>query len=181
MTYTKLARFVLPLVQAVIGIEWLKGAYEKLSEASYVSSMAGRLGAFASKNPTGWYADFLHNQAIQTFAYLVADGELLVGIALIVTAAILLANAVYPIGRLEEALTEGVAGLALLGGAFMSVNFWFAAGWMGVSTDGINYVMGLAQIVMLAGTIVALVSRVGSARPAVVKPVGHGTPAAGAV
>ena len=43
--------------------------------------------------------------------------------------------------------------MALIGGAFLNANLWFAAGWLSVSTDSVNAVRFLTQLV-LAGTTI---------------------------
>lgn len=150
-----IARYAVPLVQAVIGLEWLRSGYEKLAAGNFVAGMPKTLAFFASKNPTGWYRDFLTTQAIpnaHAFGYAVMWGETLAGIALLVTAGLYLMGAS---GALER-LAQPVASVALLGGAWMSWNFWLAAGWTSPSTDSVNYVMGLIQVVLLAATLAAL-------------------------
>jgi hypothetical protein len=48
-----------------------------------------------------------------------------------------------------------------VGGAFLSINFWFAAGRQSVSTDGLNLQMFLTQVV-LGGAAVALLAGEGA-------------------
>ena len=38
----------------------------------------------------------------------------------------------------------------------MSINFWFAAGWLSASTDSVNLVMALIQVVLAVATIALL-------------------------
>ncbi len=38
----------------------------------------------------------------------------------------------------------------------MSINFWFAAGWLSVSTDSVTLVMALIQVVLAVATIALL-------------------------
>ena len=149
------AMAVIALVQAVVGFEWVKAGWEKVSDPQFVSGMAGSLGFFASKNPTGWYKSLLTGTGIPNatvLGWLVAYGELLIGIALLLAAAVYL---FYGAG--SDALSRWVvpigAVVALIGGAFLNANFWFAAGWTSVSTDGMNVVMFLTQLVLAGVTI----------------------------
>ena len=152
---------LLAFVQAVIGFEWVRAGYEKVSDANFVAGMAQTLGVFAGKNPTGWYKDFLTGTAVPNatlFGWLVAYGEFLAGVALLVTAAFYLSQLyVYRLRDRFTPLTNSIVALvALIGGAFMSINFWFAAGWLSVSTDNINVVMALIQVVLAVATIALL-------------------------
>jgi hypothetical protein len=159
---SKAAITLLAFVQAVIGFEWARAGYEKVSDANFVAGMAHTLGVFAGKNPTGWYKDFLTGTAVPnatTLAWLVAYGEFLAGVALLITAGFYLWQ-LYGY-RLRDRFTpvanSVVALVALVGGALMNINFWFAAGWLSDSTDGVNLVMALIQVVLAIATI-ALVS-----------------------
>lgn len=158
---SKAAITLLAFVQAVIGFEWLRAGYEKVSDATFVGGMADTLGVFAGKNPTGWYKDLLSGIAVPnatTFGWLVAYGEFLAGVALLITAAFYLWQLyVYQLrDKFTPVASRVVALVALVGGAFMSVNFWFAAGWLSVSTDSVNLVMALIQVVLAAATVALL-------------------------
>jgi hypothetical protein len=158
MTNTRVSQFIGPLIAAVIGLEWLRSGIEKLTASDFPATTAKVLAGFASRNPTGWYRDFLTSSVIPNataFGYLIEWAETITGAALIVTAGILLYRSR---GRIATA-AETVAGIALLGGALMSWNFWLAAGWMSESTDGVNLVMGLSQLVLLAGVVASFVLR----------------------
>jgi hypothetical protein len=163
---SKAAITLLAFVQAVIGFEWVRAGYEKVSDATFVGGMAHTLGVFAGKNPTGWYKDFLTGIAVPNatiLGWLVAYGEFLAGVALLGTAAFYLWQ-LY-LYRLHDRFTpvanSVVALVALIGGAFMSINFWFAAGWLSASTDSVNLVMALIQVVLAIATIalVAVVNK----------------------
>lgn len=160
MVNTRVAKYLTPLIAAVIGVEWLRSGIEKLVASDFPTTTGKVLAAFASRNPTGWYRDFLTSSVIPNataFGYLIEWAETLTGVALIVTAGILLYR--YR-GRIAT-VAETVAGIALLGGALMSWNFWLAAGWMSESTDGVNLVMGLSQLVLLGGVAASFVLRSG--------------------
>lgn len=155
---TRATIIVLALVQAVVGFEWLRAGWEKVDNPQFVSGMGKTIGAFASKNPTSWYKDFLTGFAAPNatvLGWVVAYGELLAGIALLVAATLYILNIQrYPV---FGPLTSALALAALVGGAFMSINFWLAAGWLSVSTDGLNLQMFLTQLVLGGATIALLV------------------------
>lgn len=145
----------LALVQAVIGFEWLRAGWEKIADSRYVDGMSTTLSAFASKNPTGFYRDFLTGTARPNatfFAYAVSYGELLVGLATLVTAVVVLTRASMHVSQ----YVAGTALTALAIGAFMNLNFWIAAGWMSSSTDSINVVMLLTQAILGAAALGSL-------------------------
>jgi hypothetical protein len=124
--------------------------------------MAKTLGLFASKNPTTWYKDLLTGTGIPnatTFGWLIAYGELVVGIALLLAAAVYLfyGAGIDPVTRW---IVPTGAVVALIGGAFLNANFWFAAGWLSVSTDSVNAVMFLTQLVLAGATIYFLIQPV---------------------
>lgn len=150
----------LPLVaiQGVVAYEWIHAGAEKLSAPGYVSGMSKTISTFAAKNPNAPYKSFLTDTVApnsQGFAYVVEYGELLAGIGLAVAALIAMVR-VTP--RLVETLGTWLTVLAGIGGAFMSANFYFAAGWTGASTEGINLVMTIVQVALVAMAIGALVS-----------------------
>lgn len=150
--------WLLAFVQAVLGFAWLQAGWEKITDAGYLSGLGKTLAAFASKNPYGWYHDFLVNVAAPhatLFGVTVEVGETLVGLGLLATAVV----AVLPL-RHALAQTGSILGtIALAGGALMSINFWLAAGWMSVSTAGENMVMALIQLGFLAAALIGLVQQ----------------------
>ena len=127
------------ILRVWLGYQWIEPAIEKLKDPTWVGSQAGTAitgflkGAVAKS--TGdhpsvqwWYAGFVENVALpnaKVFSYLVAYGELLVGISLILGA-------------------FTIAGL--LGGAFMNLNYLLAGT---TSTNPILYTVAI--ILMAAG------------------------------
>ncbi len=121
----------LALIRIFIGYIWLNAAFEKLTAPDFAGGMAKTLAAFASKNPIGWEQAFLTNVAIPNatmFGYMTMYGELLVGLALL-------------LGIFSE--------VGAIAGLFMSLSFYFAAGWTGVSTETLNLVLAGVQVVLL--------------------------------
>jgi thiosulfate dehydrogenase (quinone) large subunit len=102
-----------------LGYEWISAGIEKISNPAWVGSKAGvaitgflkgALAKATGEHPLvqGWYANFVQSVALpnaKVFSYLVAYGEVLVGISLIL-----------------GALTI----VGLLAGAFMNLNYMLA-------------------------------------------------------
>ena len=102
-----------------LGYEWISAGIEKISNPAWVGSKAGvaitgflkgALAKATGDHPLvqGWYANFIQSVALpnaKVFSYLVAYGEVLVGISLIL-----------------GALTI----VGLLAGAFMNLNYMLA-------------------------------------------------------
>lgn len=116
----------------------------KIQGGSFVSSLAGILGKFASKNPYPFCKNFLENIAIPNsiiFGTLTMWGEFFSG----VTVGLLSLYLIFqPKGSrsIHILLAAG-----LLVGAFLNAIFWFAAGWTSSSTETLNMVMFAVQIV----------------------------------
>ncbi|ANS75561.1 DoxX family protein [Paenibacillus yonginensis] len=88
------------IIRLYVGYEWLSAGWEKVNSEAWVGSKAGAgltgflQGALAKAEAggehadvTGWYASFLREFVLpnaKVFSYLVAFGEVLVGIGLIV-------------------------------------------------------------------------------------------------
>lgn len=106
------------IIRLYLGYAWLSAGWHKVTSDQWVGSNAGAgltgfiKGAVSKaaegKDVTGWYASFLENMVLPNatlFSYLVAFGELLVGLGLI-------------LGLLT--------GIAAFFGAFMNASFLFA-------------------------------------------------------
>lgn len=106
------------VVRLYLGYAWLTAGWKKVNSETWVGSEAGTavtgfvngaLGKAADgKDVTGWYASFLENFVLpnaKLFSYMVAYGEVLVGLGLI-------------LGLLT--------GIAAFFGALMNVSFLFA-------------------------------------------------------
>lgn len=130
------------LVRLYVGWQWLEAGYEKVTSPVWVGSKSGIaltgfvMGALhktAGQHPdvSVWYGSFLqavvvHNAAV--FSYLVAFGELAVGIGLILGL---------------------FTGIAAFFGAFMSMNYLFAG------TVSINPVLFLGELFLILAWRVA--------------------------
>lgn len=106
------------LVRLYLGYQWLTAGWKKVNSDAWTGDNAGAAlkgfvnGAIAKaeegKDVTGWYASFLQDAVLpqaKLFSYMVAFGELLVGLGLI-------------LGLLT--------GIAAFFGAIMNVSFLFA-------------------------------------------------------
>lgn len=133
------------VLRLYVGWEWLVAGYEKVINPVWTGPKAGVVisgfvqGALhktggAHPDVSGWYASFLKDFVLpnaSTFSYLVAYGELLVGIALILGL---------------------FTGIAAFFGAFMNMNYLFAG------TISVNPLLFLAELFLIlawrvAGTI----------------------------
>jgi len=135
----------LVLVQWVLAFEWLHSGWGKWSDPAFITNIGKTLTAFAAKNPSPWYTNFLNNTALphaETFGNAIRTGELSVGIVLALMGLLLLAKK-----RLAPA-GVWIMIIALFAAALMNLNFYLAAGWTSPSTSGINVVMGLIHIVL---------------------------------
>ena len=135
------------LMQGVIAFEWLKSGIGKFTKPGFMNSIEQTMTVFATKTPHQWYSEFLRANVIPNanyFGNVVRWTEVLVGITLLAAGIALVRQ-----GKLSFLLHK-VLLVALLGGALLNLNFYFAAGWSSPSTEGINIVMGLVQLVLVA-------------------------------
>lgn len=130
------------ILRLCVGYQWLVAGYEKLVSPAWTGSSAGSAltgfltGALtkahgAHPEVQGWYAEFLKHVVlphIVQFSYIVAGGELLVGIALVLGL---------------------FTGIAAFFGAFMNMNYLFAG------TISINPVLFLLELFLILAWRVA--------------------------
>jgi len=118
------------VIRLYVGYQWLTAGWKKVNSETWVGDQAGTAvsgfvnGALAKaaegKDVTGWYATFLENVVLpnaKVFSYMVAFGEVLVGLGLI-------------LGLLT--------GIAAFFGSFMNVIFLFAGT---ISTNPILFIL----------------------------------------
>ena len=135
------------IVRLYLGYEWINAGLDKLSSPVWTGAKAGTaLAGFvqgavkqaggAHPNVQGWYSDFLNSFVVPnagTFSYMVAFGETLVGIALILGALTGVA-AFFGIFMNANYLLAGTVStnpiLAFL--AIFIVLAWRNAGWIGL-------------------------------------------------
>lgn len=134
------------LILLSIGLLWLKSSLGKFTSGTFVSGLGTTLSKVVDKNPYPWFKQFLNTVAIpnsQIFGSLVLWGELLSAIAIIFGSLSLLLK--LKAGRLASLVL--VAGLG--GGLFLNIIFWLGFGYTSPSTDSLNLLMGVIEIVGL--------------------------------
>ncbi len=131
------------LVLLFDGLIWLRSSYGKFAAGNFVAGLPGTLGKFASNNPYPWFKNFLQNVAIPNvfiIGNIVLWGELFVALTVALGSGYLLLQKNNPL--VKKLLMKG-----LLVGAFFNFLFWLAAGWTSPSTDGLNLLMVVLQVV----------------------------------
>jgi thiosulfate dehydrogenase (quinone) large subunit len=129
---TPQAAVVWTIVRIWLGIQWIEGGWHKVADGFDASGfLQGAIANASGDHPAvqGWYAAFLESVALPNadiFSTLVAYGELLVGVGLILGAATI---------------------PALIAGAFMNLNFMLAGT---TSTNPILYTV--AMVLLFAGS-----------------------------
>lgn len=124
--------FWLSGLRAFIGAVWIFGGLEKILSAEYFANFPKTIAYFASKNPNEFFVGFLNNIVAPNsnlFSHLVAYGELLVGLGLL-------------LGLLTN--------ISAIVGIFLNVVFYLGAGWTGISTAMLNVQMAVLQVIILA-------------------------------
>jgi thiosulfate dehydrogenase [quinone] large subunit len=135
------------IVRLYVGWQWLNAGWEKFTSSAWTGPQAGTalkgflsgaLGKATGPNPAvaTWYASFISNVAIQhttLFSYMVAYGELLVGIALIIGAFTGIAAFFGAFMNLNYLLagTVSINPILLVAGFFLMLA-WRNAGWLGL-------------------------------------------------
>lgn len=139
---------VLAGIQITIAYEWGAAAFEKWSNPEFIESMPSVLGYFSSANPYEWFTGFLTDYATpnaELFGHLVRVGQTLVAAGLVLGAALFVYSKKIQMKRVAVifSLTSLLAGMA------MNAAFYFAAGWTGPGTHGINVVMFWTQAMLV--------------------------------
>lgn len=147
--------FVPFTLQIILAYEWFSSGWEKVRGGQFALNIGKSLARFENGNPHQWYARSVLGVAKShstAFGTLVQWGEVLVGVGLLATFVLY----VFSKQQSSKNLARFIAVAALLGGAFMNLNFYIAAGWTSPSTRGLNALMFWVQIVLLAAWIVVL-------------------------
>jgi thiosulfate dehydrogenase [quinone] large subunit len=119
--------FLFPL-RIALAYEFLHGGVEKLIDITYLEG-DGLIGVGANLAPSPWIRDVMTAMLPNAdgFLLLIAVGELLVGLSL---------------------LLGGLTRLGAIGGVLLQFTFLFLLGWLSVSTFGINFVGAVAFLVL---------------------------------
>lgn len=131
------------LILSIIDYIWLKSAYGKLSGGKFVAGMEGTLKKFASENPYPFVKDFLEDVAMPNaaiFGNLTMWGETLVALTLAF-------SLLYIFIKGTNSLILWFLSLGLLGGAFLNGVFYLSSGWTSASTDGLNLLMLVVELI----------------------------------
>lgn len=132
-----------------VGFIFFRSSYGKITEGKFVDSLATTLEKFGSKNPYPWYKQFLSGFIVpnsQFFGNLIMWGELLSALAIIIASLSILM-------RRQNKMTYWLMILGLVGALMLNLNFWFAAGWTSPSTESLNLLMAIIEIIALAETV----------------------------
>ena len=149
------------MVQAVVGYEWLMSGLAKAVRGGFVSGLAADL---RDQSPSAhWYKTFLNDTVIPNshfFAYLIIVGELLVGVTLIVTAALWLWRG-QRLSITARTVALAATALAALAAIFMNVNFHLTNGsshpWL-LPKEGFDEGVDLDSLMPLLEFILLVVS-----------------------
>jgi|SRR3989338_7257238 len=128
-----------------LGLLWLRSSLAKFASGNFVSGLGTTLSKVVDKNPYPWYKQFLNTVAIpnsQIFGSLVLWGELLTALAIIFGSVMFFTSKA---GKFASLVL--MAGLA--GGFFLNIIFWLGFGYTSPSTDSLNLLMGVIEIVGL--------------------------------
>jgi uncharacterized membrane protein YphA (DoxX/SURF4 family) len=126
---SRLPLVCLLLIQLVVGYEWLNSGLTKIIRGGFPSGLAPDLSDRVKSAP-GWYESFTKSAVLPHavfFGYLIEIGEVLVGVGLIVGAALWIVRW----GELPNCcrrITLSMIILSALGGIVMAVNFHIANG-----------------------------------------------------
>lgn len=143
----------LVLIQWVIAFEWLKSGLGKFTDSEFMFDIPRTISVMIANTSYSWYADILKSTDARLWGNLTRFGEVFFGLVLAVGGWYALKRVTLPRG-----LTLLLV-VALYGGAFMNLNFYFAAGWSSQAVVGVNLVMGLIQIVLGTYYLAALKKR----------------------
>lgn len=132
------------LILLSVGILWLRSSFGKFSSGAFVNNLGATLTKTAEKNPYPWFKEFLNSVAIPNsvlFGNLVIWGELLSAIAITAGAILMLINP-HP-----AKLVVLILILGLIGGMLLNITFWLGFGYTSPSTDALNLLMAVVQII----------------------------------
>jgi thiosulfate dehydrogenase [quinone] large subunit len=143
----------------LIGYEWLLSGMDKVLSHSFQSDLADMLLDSLNDNPNTWFVSLMERLVVphaSLVAFIVTVGELLVAVGFVLGAVFWVWGDSFPL-RAERWIGLAVVG-ALLGGAFMTANYYLLAGNTlpglnpgdpfdeGLSIDGLLTLIALAMI-----------------------------------
>lgn len=134
------------ILTIIPGLVWVRSGFAKVSEGKFPGMLGGILEKFASNNPYPFYKSFLQNTAIpnaQTLGNLVMWGELLTGLAIILSVGYLLLRGS------KASWVKVLLPAGLIGGLFLNINFFLGGAWTNASKEGLNMIMIMTQAASL--------------------------------
>lgn len=137
-------------VLLTIGLIFLKSSFSKISGGKFVPGLTDTLTKFVSKNPYPWYKEFLSGIVIpnsQFFGQLIMWGEFLSTVAIIFSVICIL----FSIWKSKMVYIILILGLT--GGFLLNLNFYLASGWTSGSTETLNLLMGIIELIGLVETV----------------------------
>lgn len=137
-------------IYLVLGLIWLRSSVGKITSGTFPDTLAGTLTKLAPNNPYPWFKNFLLNVAMpnaKLFGNLTMYGEVLTAIA------ITFASAYLIFFKADSKLAFVVLLVGLLGGLFLNIIFWLGFGYSSPSTDSLNILM---LVIELIGAIVII-------------------------
>lgn len=149
-------------VEALIGYEWLMSGLTKAVRGGFPGGLADELRE-KSEGAASWYVSFLDGVVIpngSVFGVLIMVGELAVGVALIVAAAVW-AFRWERLGLGGRSAVLGVSVAAALAGVLMNLNFHLANGsahpWL-IPGDGFDEGVDLDSFMPAVQLVIAVVA-----------------------
>lgn len=139
-------------IYLLLGLTWLRSSVGKITGGKFVDSLGGTLSKMSSGNPYPWFKNFLQDVVIpnsKLFGTLTMWGEFLTAVVIIGAALILLFS------RADQKFWVVALILGLLGGMFLNAIFWLGFGYSNVSTESLNLLMFLIELI---GAIVLFVT-----------------------
>ncbi len=137
----------LSVIFLAISYIFLKSGYGKISEGKFVDTLGGLLSKSVGNNPYPMVKNFLLNVAIpnsRIFATLTMWGELLTGLSIGIVTIYLLFN------KKSNKLISLILLLGFTVAAFLNVVFWLALGYTSSSTETLNMLMFVIEVVGIA-------------------------------
>ena len=128
----------------LIGLVWLKSSLEKLTGGQFINSLGKILTTTAQKNPHPWFKAFLLNMAIpnsQVFAALTMYGEFLTALSITFSCLYIIFS------KSKKQIAYYLLIVGLVGGMFLNLNFWLGFGYTSPSTDTLNMLMFLVELI----------------------------------
>lgn len=140
------------IIYLILGGIWLRSSIGKITGGKFVDSLGTTLTKIAQNNPYPWFKSFLQDMVISNskiFGNLIMWGEVLTAAAIVLGSFYLL----FFGGNQKLGLIILILGL--LGGMFLNAIFYLGFGYSNVSTESLNLLMFLVELV---GVVVLLVS-----------------------